>query len=599
MPNSNKTLSINQQTNRLYWRFTRPYMRQNIELLIYRPAFTLSAYVGNVYLASLALDKLAKNSGTVDFRQDFGPIILAIIVLESIRLITEQLSLKVLWETQVKTMNNMGRYMYDNLISRDTTFHANHFTGSLVSQANKFISAYERLHDTVFWNVYALIINTIATFVLLFIKLPAYSAVLLVLVVLYTWYSSYANRRARQLSSNVARAETAATGQLADSITNIQAVKSYARETFESERYQKRLDAIKKANDQARSYTISKDSKLSGIVSIAGILALVMSITAVSGGRATVGAIALATALTRDTLMRLREFNSSTLRNIARAYGDAEEMTKILLTPTDVRDPAVPLAFTPSNGTIDFKNVTFWYPEKSAKDVLFKNLNLHVEQGEKIGLVGPSGGGKTTITKLLLRFLDIQDGDICIDGQNIAHSAQTDVRSYISYVPQEPLLFHRSITENIRYGVPHASDKQVAEAAKKAHAHEFIAKLPEGYDTLVGERGVKLSGGQRQRIAIARAMLKNAPILVLDEATSALDSEAEVLIQDALWKLMANKTTLVIAHRLSTIQKMDRIIVLKDGQIVEQGAHNQLLNNKQGLYAKLWSHQSGGFLKES
>jgi ATP-binding cassette subfamily B protein len=199
--------------------------------------------------------------------------------------------------------------------------------------------------------------------------------------------------------------------------------------------------------------------------------------------------------------------------------------------------------------------------------------------------------------RLMLRFNDIDGGEILIDGQNIAHIAQDDLRKSIAYVPQEPIMFHRSLLENINYGRQDATKEEVIQAAKMAHAHDFILQLPEGYNTLVGERGVKLSGGQRQRIAIARAMLKDAPILVLDEATSALDSDSEVLIQDSLWKLMEGRTAIVIAHRLSTIQKMDRIIVLEDGKIEEEGKHKDLLASG-GTYAKLWAHQSGGFIDE-
>jgi len=212
-------------------------------------------------------------------------------------------------------------------------------------------------------------------------------------------------------------------------------------------------------------------------------------------------------------------------------------------------------------------------------------------------LVGHSGGGKTTITMLLLRFMDINDGEILIDGQNIAHVKQTELRQAIAYVPQDPALFHRSLADNIRYGRLKATDAEVRKASRLAHAEEFIGGLKDGYETLVGERGVKLSGGQRQRIAIARAMVKDAPILVLDEATSALDSESEKLIQDALWKLMEGRTTIAIAHRLSTIQRMDRIVVLDEGKIVEQGSHKELLE-ADGIYARLWAHQSGGFLEE-
>jgi ATP-binding cassette subfamily B protein len=212
-------------------------------------------------------------------------------------------------------------------------------------------------------------------------------------------------------------------------------------------------------------------------------------------------------------------------------------------------------------------------------------------------LVGHSGGGKTTLIRLILRFMDIDGGEILIDGQNIANITQDDLRRSITYVPQEPLLFHRTLAENIGYGKLDATAEETVKAAKLAHADEFIKVLPKGYDTLVGERGIKLSGGQRQRVAIARAMLKDAPIILLDEATSALDSESEVLIQDALWKLMEGKTTVVIAHRLSTIQKMDRIVVLDNGEIAEEGSHKELLE-KDGTYATLRAHQSGGFLED-
>jgi ATP-binding cassette subfamily B protein len=241
--------------------------------------------------------------------------------------------------------------------------------------------------------------------------------------------------------------------------------------------------------------------------------------------------------------------------------------------------------------------VQFSYPDDTTAKSVFSALNLNIEAHQKIGLVGPSGGGKSTLTRLLLRFEDIQSGSITIDGQTIAAVTQSSLRQAISYVPQEPLLFHRSIGDNIAYGKPGASDNEVREAAHKAHALEFIEALPQGFNTIVGERGVKLSGGQRQRVAIARAILKDSPLLVLDEATSALDSESEAAIQSALQELMAGRTTLVIAHRLSTIQRLDRIVVLENGTVIEDGSHAALLAQK-GLYSRLWQHQSGGFIED-
>lgn len=290
----------------------------------------------------------------------------------------------------------------------------------------------------------------------------------------------------------------------------------------------------------------------------------------------------------------LWEFNGI-YRRLESALSTAAQYTELLLEEPRINDVTHPIKPTNIAGSISFDQVHFAYEEDSQK--LFSHFSLNIKAGEKIGLVGRSGSGKTSITKLLLRFVDIDEGAITIDGIKINEMTQQDLRSLIAYVPQEPVMFHRSIHDNIAYGKPNASREEVIEAAKKAHADEFVKELPLGYETLVGERGIKLSGGQRQRIAIARAILKEAPILLLDEATSALDSESEVLIQDALQELMKKKTAIVIAHRLSTIQNMDRIVVLDKGEIIEQGAHSELIKNK-GIYADLWKHQSGGFLED-
>lgn len=287
---------------------------------------------------------------------------------------------------------------------------------------------------------------------------------------------------------------------------------------------------------------------------------------------------------------------SNVYKNLESSITEAAQFTELILEEPAIKDPSNASIFEANQGKIEMKNVKFRYNDSEGRH-LFRDFNLNISPGERIALVGHSGGGKTTITKLLLRFMDIDGGEILIDGQNIAEVTQHDLRSSIAYVPQEPAMFHRSLTDNIRYGRVNATEAEVEKAARLAHAHRFIKNLPQGYETLVGERGVKLSGGQRQRIAIARAMIKDAPILVLDEATSALDSESEKLIQDALWKLMEDRTAIVIAHRLSTIQRMDRIIVLSEGEIAEQGSHKELLE-KNGVYANLWAHQSGGFIKD-
>ncbi len=267
-------------------------------------------------------------------------------------------------------------------------------------------------------------------------------------------------------------------------------------------------------------------------------------------------------------------------------------MTELLLTPHEVQDAPEAGKLQVRGGEIEFRKVNFGYYDRLP---VLKNFNLKINAGERAALIGPSGGGKSTIAKLLFRFHDLRDGEILIDGQNIARVTQDSLRENLAFVPQEPILFHRSLMENIRYGKRNAANAEVIRAAKLAHAHEFITSFPQGYDTLVGERGIKLSGGERQRVAIARAILKNAPILVLDEATSSLDSESEMLIQDALKKLMEGRTAIVVAHRLSTIMQMDRIIVIDGGKIIEEGKHEELLKARKGLYQKLWGIQAGGF----
>jgi ATP-binding cassette subfamily B protein len=298
---------------------------------------------------------------------------------------------------------------------------------------------------------------------------------------------------------------------------------------------------------------------------------------------------------TSSIVNQLFGFSNNALRNYNRSFGDSADMVKILHEEAEVQDPETPEPSRMHTGNITLREVIFTH--NGANDALFDKLSLNIAAGEKVGLIGHSGSGKSTFTRILLRFSDIDGGEILIDGQNIAKVTQDDLRKSIAYVPQEPLLFHRTIRENIAYGKPGATLEDVIDAAQKANADEFIKGLPQGYETLVGERGVKLSGGQRQRVAIARALLKDAPILVLDEATSALDSESEKLIQAALWHLMEGRTAIAIAHRLSTVQRMDRIIVMDNGKIVEQGTHAELLKKK-GTYAKLWAHQSGGFLED-
>jgi ATP-binding cassette subfamily B protein len=284
------------------------------------------------------------------------------------------------------------------------------------------------------------------------------------------------------------------------------------------------------------------------------------------------------------------------IRNLQRSVNDMEDMAIFATLPLGVEDRPGAAVFRPGRGEIAFDRVSFRYGGQSS--ALYRDFSLVLKGGERVGLVGPSGSGKSTFVKLIQRLHDIDQGEIRIDGQNIAMLTQESLRSAISLVPQEPLLFHRSLGENIAYGRPGVSRDEIVKAAIKAHAHDFIMALPDGYDTLVGERGVKLSGGERQRVALARAVLADARILIFDEATSSLDSISEALMQQALEDVIEDRTTIIVAHRLSTVQKVDRILVFDRGRIVEQGTHAELLARPNGHYQGLFRSQALGLVGE-
>lgn len=503
----------------------------------------------------------------------------------------------LIWRLEMRVEADIHSRIFTHLMRQSADFHANHFGGSLVSQTNKFAKAYVIFADTTVFEVVTMLAAFGFTAVILWPKAPLFVVMLLVLSVLFIITAVLVSKRVRTLNSLEAEASNRQTGFLADAITNVFAVRSFAGTKYEEKRYQGAINDWQKAERRVMGASLKQQAFFASFTTVLGVAALVLGVIGVVMFSADVATVFLIVSYTGNITQRLWEFAQHTLRNYNRAIGDSKAMTEILNEQPSVQDVAKPIALGVKDGSIEFNDVDFTHADAKNDDSLFNKLNLSIPAGTKIGLVGHSGSGKTTLTKLLLRFADIDGGAITIDGQNIAKLTQDDLRRAIAYVPQEPLLFHRSLRENIAYGKPDATDEEIQQAAKRAHAAEFIEKLPNGYDTEVGERGVKLSGGQRQRIAIARAMLKNAPILVLDEATSALDSESELLIQSALWELMKGRTAIVIAHRLSTVQRMDRIVVLEDGTITEQGSHQELLDKK-GVYAGLWAHQSGGFIED-
>jgi len=498
------------------------------------------------------------------------------------------------WSLDAKCGEYLSKLAFVAVINQSMTFHGNRFSGSLTSAANKLPSAFIDLKSNFVWDIYPLLLTVIYSIGVAAIVCPPFAIILAIYATIYMTVAIVTYYKTRNVDEALAEAENKQTGQLADAITNEMSVKSYAHEALESVRFGRATNHTKKATFDVAKVSFWRNLSMNTVnmITFAGLLVLIVMGHDLFG--LTIANLVFLYSLSNSLLSNVWTINHI-LRAINRSFGNAKEMIEILDMPYII-DDKTDKPLNVGDAMIDFSHISFKHDEQ--KEKLFSDFNLEIPAGQRFGLVGVSGSGKTTLTKLLLRFADVNGGAIYIDGQDIRDVTQKSLRENIAYVPQESSLFHRSIFENIAYGKPDATDEEVYEAARLANAGEFIAELPEGYDTLVGERGVKLSGGQRQRIAIARAILKDAPILVLDEATSALDSESEALIQGALANLMEGRTSIVVAHRLSTVAGLDKIVVLKDGKIVEQGSHKELLQ-KDGEYQKLWSRQSGAFLDEN
>lgn len=482
------------------------------------------------------------------------------------------------------------RYLHKHSFS----FFNNNFVGSLVKRVNYFTRAFEGTADRVTWDMLPLLTQLVVIMTVLFTKNIWLGLTILLWTALFmivNWkFATYKIKFDLERSL----AETKATGQLADTITNHSNVKLFVGYGREVSTFRALLNRVNKL----RIFTWNLNNIFEGLQAILTIAleigVLYIAIHLWARGAFTIGDFVLLQTYVIVIFDKIWNFGKL-IRSMYTDLADAAEMTALLDTPHEIVDRTNAQPLVVQKGKIEFKNVGFYY---HATRKIFSNFSLAINPKEKVALVGPSGAGKSTVVKLLLRLHDATNGQILIDNQNISQVTQASLWSAMSLVPQEPMLFHRTLLENIRYGKPEATDAEVYQAARLAHCDEFIAEFPDKYQTFVGERGVKLSGGERQRVAIARAILRHSPILVLDEATSSLDSESEALIQDALRKLMENKTVVVIAHRLSTIMRMDRIVVVDHGQVVEMGTHQQLLAKPQGLYQDLWKLQAGGFMPD-
>jgi len=495
---------------------------------------------------------------------------------------------------QTRSVRDLAIFAFSRMQRHSYEFFSSRFSGSLTSQARRFVESFMAIQDGLVFSVWMNGIQLLGIFVVIWFFSPMLAGGFLISVLAIVVAVIPLIRRRRVFDEQEAEENSKLSGRFSDVVTNILNVKlfsSSSREQSAFGEYAKREAVARIASWKAFMWLSTAQN---GMITLLHLVVFFFALSLWMDGKITVGTVVLIQAYLLGVFNIVWNLTHSATR-LLRAIASASEMIEIFELRPGIADSEHPELCRIAKGDIEFRNVSFRY---DGGDEVFRSFTFSVGAGEKVGLIGPSGGGKTTVTKLLLRFADPQDGSILIDGQDIRSIRQDDLRSKIAYVPQDPLLFHRSLFENISYGRSDATEEEVHGAAKRAHAHEFIDGLEKGYETLVGERGIKLSGGQRQRVAIARAILKDAPILVLDEATSALDSESEHVIQLALSELMKDKTAIVIAHRLSTIRKMDRIVVLdEDGKIAEEGTHDGLIANG-GLYAKLWNRQTGGFIDE-
>ncbi|MBP9801236.1 MAG: ABC transporter ATP-binding protein [Candidatus Moranbacteria bacterium] len=491
--------------------------------------------------------------------------------------------------SESRIIEYLNRRTFGAFMRQKYTFFANRFTGSLVAQSRRYTRAFEEIADVLLFNVWMPVIQVAGIVAALFLIQPIIAWIFLFWIPIYMSTAFWMTKKKLPLDTDSATQDSTLTAHLSDVLSNMFAVKTFASEQEEDIAFGRvaKLDGVARLRSwYFGNILLAFQAILFSVLEISAMYVVIHLWLEGSVSTGTVVLVQVYVGALFGELFGLSRAFGRLMQNIA----DAREMTEILS-----RDEIESLEQNQNkkliSGAVSFDKIGFRYPQGSQ---VFQNFSLAIKEGEKVGLVGSSGSGKSTLTKLLLKFIAPDQGVIRVGGQDISDLSPQHLRRLIAYVPQDTALFHRSIAENISYGRPGSSHEVIEKAAKQAHAHEFIVALPNGYETLVGERGIKLSGGERQRIAIARAILKDAPILVLDEATSALDTTSEHHIQEALHELMRGRTTIVIAHRLSTVREMDRIVVLEDGHLAEEGSHANLITTN-GIYAGFWNRQTQSF----
>lgn len=581
-------MNTNRNTLRFYWQQVRKNKLQFFIGMVSIPAAALLIDTLLPFFLSLAIGDLT-SSNTEGVVRNIIFASLAGVVGVAFNLLGFQLLIR----HEAATYTRLGNWVFRKLLRKDMRFFVNEKVGALTSRYIDFVRSYIGLQDLFIIRTLGFTISIVIGLAIVASQSLLLAGIILILIIGILLQVRWSIKKRAPYRHARKKMTGEIHGKVADALTNNLIVKTFAGETYEYKRLQEANEKYRQIHIKDFAFLSMEGSARLLVMTATQIIALSICTVLVLNGQ-----LSLAIAIFTVTYLQRMASQLFTLGEMLNGYDrallEAAPMTEIMLQENKVTDKEQAIALQDITPSIQLRDVRYKYED--GDEELLKGIDLDIKPGEKIGLVGHSGAGKTTLVHLLLRFSDVTSGAILVDGHDIRDLTQESLRRSIAFVPQEPKLFHRSLRENIAYDIE-ATDEQIEQAARQANAMEFIEQLPDRLDTTVGEHGIKLSGGQRQRIAIARAILKDAPILLLDEATSALDSASEKLIQDALEKLMQGRTSIVIAHRLSTIAKLDRIIVLDKGQIVEQGSHAQLLRKK-GIYADLWQHQSGGFIEE-
>ncbi len=584
----------NKQVLQLFWKYLRPFKWSFVVSSI----FIILWNAGDLaypYFYKLLIDALTNETFTREMAYNEAlQAVFLILGLLCMNWISDRLHHYFRARSEMHVRKKLYNEMLKTTLRHSFNFFENKYIGSLISDMRKFESAFtvimiDFLQYTLFGSGFLIL----SIGVVLFMTNYIFGLLLFGWLILYlaaTYYTSLYKLKFDALRSE---AESKQTGVLADIVTNYPNVKLFSSYLKEEKNFDTVSEEVRSRRFFSRVLTIKLDGLQGALMTLFEIVLLYLALQFWRAGTLTIGDLVLINGYSLAVFHRVWNFARS-FRDVYEHFADAKEFAAIYYTPHGITDKKDAINLEVTKGSIKFERVTFKY---NAKKALLNDFSLLVRPGEKVALVGHSGAGKSTIVKLLLRYYDVSKGAIKIDNTPITEVTQESLWRAIAYVPQDPVLFHRSVRENIMYGRSDATEKEMIIASKRAQCHEFITSFPQGYDTMVGERGVKLSGGERQRIAMARAMLKDAPILVLDEATSSLDSESERLIQEALHELVKGRTVIAIAHRLSTIMHMDRIIVVDKGKIVEQGTHKALVSKKTGIYQELWGTQVGGFIE--